>query len=61
MMSPSNSQHDLGFSFGLTMTMPFLIWLLLIFLSAKDAVWPDLTSVTGIRLRWIDLTAIGLK
>ena len=61
MMSPSNSQHDLGLSLGLTMTIPFRIWLLLIFLRANEAVWPDLTSVTGIRFRWMDLTAMGLK
>lgn len=31
------------------------------FLRAKDAVWPPRTSLTGILLRWMDLTAIGMK
>lgn len=31
------------------------------FLRAKDAVWPPLTSFTGILLRWIDLTTMGMK
>lgn len=31
------------------------------FLRANEAVWPPLTSFTGILFRWIDLTAIGMK
>lgn len=34
---------------------------LLTFFSAKEAVWPPRTSLTGMRLRWIDLTAIDRK
>jgi hypothetical protein len=39
----------------------YLICDLLIFFKAKEAVWPLLTSVTGIRLRWMLLTAIDIK
>lgn len=31
------------------------------FLRAKDAVWPPRTSLTGILLRWMDFTAMGMK
>lgn len=31
------------------------------FLRANEAVWPPRTSFTGILLRWIDLTAMGMK
>lgn len=31
------------------------------FFRANEAVWPPLTSFTGIRLRWIDFTAIEMK
>lgn len=31
------------------------------FFSAKDAVCPPRTSLTGILLRWMDLTAMGMK
>lgn len=31
------------------------------FLREKDAVWPPRTSLTGILLRWMDLTAMGVK
>lgn len=34
---------------------------LLTFFKAKEAVWPPRTSLTGILLRWMDLTAIGRK
>lgn len=33
----------------------------LTFFKAKEAVWPPRTSLTGILLRWMDLTAIGRK
>lgn len=33
----------------------------LTFFRAKDAVWPPRTSLTGILLRWMDLTAMGVK
>ena len=33
----------------------------LTFFSAKEAVWPPRTSLTGMRLRWMDLTAIDRK
>lgn len=36
-------------------------WLLQTFFRAKDAVWPPRTSLTGILLRWMDLTAMGMK
>ena len=61
MMSASNSQQASGFSLGETITIPFLICDLLIFFKAKEAVWPLLTSPTGILLRCILLMAIGMK
>lgn len=43
----------------------FLLWRSradhLTFFKAKEAVWPPRTSLTGILLRWMDLTAIGRK
>ena len=33
----------------------------LTFFRAKEAVWPPRTSLTGMRLRWMDLTAIDRK
>lgn len=39
------------------------LWVLrtLTFFSANEAVWPPRTSLTGMRLRWIDLTAMDRK
>lgn len=31
------------------------------FLRAKEAVWPPWTSLTGILLRWMDLTVMEVK
>ena len=50
-----------GLERGSTKTIPFLTSRFEIFLNAKDAVWPHLTTDTGIRLRWIDFIGIWLN
>lgn len=60
-ISPSNSQQACGFSTGATITMPLRMCDRLIFFRAKLAVWPPLTSRTGILFRWMLFTAIGVK
>lgn len=60
-ISPSNSQQAWGFNVGETMTIPLRICDRLIFLRAKLAVCPALTSFTAMRFLWMLLTAIAWK
>lgn len=60
-ISASNSQQACGLRRGDTITIPFLIDERLTFFRAKEAVCPPRTSLTGMRLRWMDLTAKGMK